>query len=486
MKKLKLTKTKALETLPYALVFLAGFRFPIDSDIGWHLKHGEYFLLKGRILDINTLSSDMAGFQYINHSWLFDNFTYIIFKFWGFIGLSIASSIFFVLIFYFISKISKISLWQKLILFPLFIFLELENLKFSYSAQNLSVLFTLILFYLLGELGKGKPKIILPLIFGLLALWTNIHGQFASGLALITVFIFTYFVQKFFKKEPFERKKDLSTILVLPLAFLATLINPYGIRIYELVFKHLFNPVLSSYIFEWQSPLHFGYLKIVLAVLIIISLCSVFVLAYKKILLRNLFIIFAAILFIIPSFSANRYLWVAIAMSAPLMAIALKEFKPNETIAQRVGLSIALVLYFFLGFVNFPYKSFIYPTWKTYCVFQQCSDEAAKAIVKDNLNNNLFTVYELGGWLIWNYPQIKPYSDGRMTVWEENRNGTTYKATERSINIAYAKIKIEDTDFKNVFIIKSLPIYDEMEDLTNQGKWSKVFEDLNTAVYTKR
>ena len=137
--------SKTIEALPYAFIFLATFRFPIDSDLGWHLKHGEYFILNRAILDINTLSSGMPNFHYINHSWLFDVLSFLIYDLWGFLGLSFFSALFVVLIFYFVTKITELNFWQKAIVFPLFLWLELENFKSSFNVSFFSTLLMTII-----------------------------------------------------------------------------------------------------------------------------------------------------------------------------------------------------------------------------------------------------------------------------------------------------------------------------------------------------
>lgn len=483
MRIIKTVFEKITELLPFAFIFLATFYFPVDSDLGWHLKQGEYFILNKAILDINTLSSAMPNFSYINHSWLFDAATFLIYDFWGFLGLSFFSALFVVLSFYFISKTVSLNLWQKTVVFPLFLWLEIQNFKSSFNIQFFSILLSILLVYLLVRFKQKKEKFIFVLILALMMLWTNAHGQFAVGLVLIGLFTLSYFLESLLRRAlVWNTKEDLLLLLLLPFSLIATLINPYGIRIYEVVFGHFLNSTLSTGIYEWQSPIGNPYMSLVLGILVIIALSSILFLFRKKILLNNLFFVLLSILLIIPSFSSLRYLWLAIILTIPLFSIAIKEFDLNSKAIKRIAVGVFLVLYFYVGFLNFPYKSFINSSWKTFCVYQSCSEKAANFIIQNGLNKDLFTTYELGGWLIWNYPEIKPFVDGRMSAWKDEKG---YNAFEEVSDYEYNTKHMNDSSFKTVFITKTKPIFDEMEDLVTKNKWKKVYEDFNTAVYTR-
>src|SRR3990167_10463138 len=90
--------------LPYLVIFLMSLFMPADTDLGWHLKYGEYFSKTGKVLKKNILSVEMSGYQWPNISWLTDFLTYQIYHQAGFLGLSIAGAVSVVLIFYFVDR----------------------------------------------------------------------------------------------------------------------------------------------------------------------------------------------------------------------------------------------------------------------------------------------------------------------------------------------------------------------------------------------
>src|SRR3989338_9279747 len=104
-----ITKNFLYRYFPYLVIFLMSLFMPADTDLGWHLKYGEYFSKTGKVLKKNILSVEMSGYQWPNISWLTDFLTYQIYHQAGFLGLSIAGAVVIVFIFFFVDRALKIS-----------------------------------------------------------------------------------------------------------------------------------------------------------------------------------------------------------------------------------------------------------------------------------------------------------------------------------------------------------------------------------------
>ena len=79
---------RALSALVY-LGLLLYFIYPYsDYDWGWHYRYGEYFFTQGKVLRHDIFSWTMPGYEWVNHSWLFDLLLYVLYTRFGFIGLS--------------------------------------------------------------------------------------------------------------------------------------------------------------------------------------------------------------------------------------------------------------------------------------------------------------------------------------------------------------------------------------------------------------
>ena len=100
--------------LPFIFVFLASLFRPNDTDLGWHLKYGEYFFNNFSLLKDNTFSTMMADFKWANTSWLTDLIAYFVFEASGFLGLTLLGALTVTLTFLFFSKAFKLDYFEKL------------------------------------------------------------------------------------------------------------------------------------------------------------------------------------------------------------------------------------------------------------------------------------------------------------------------------------------------------------------------------------
>src|SRR3989338_246460 len=168
---------------PFIVIFLGTIYPSGDSDLGWHLKYGEYFFRTGKILRENTLSTMMPGFTWINSSWGTDLISYLIFHFSGFWGLSLTAALIIALILYIFKKSFKLSFWEISLLFPIILYMEQPMFAVSFRGQLLSFLGLAVLYYLLVNYQNGRKKMIFFSVV-LFWLWSNIHGEFIFGLGI--------------------------------------------------------------------------------------------------------------------------------------------------------------------------------------------------------------------------------------------------------------------------------------------------------------
>ncbi len=181
-------REKAFSFLVYAVFFLFLIYPYRDFDWGVHYRYGEYLLTHGQLLRRDSFSWTMEGYEWINHSWLYDPLVYLIFKYFSFGGLSIAGAIVCLLSFYLGVKRHRLSYWQIGILALFF-----QNAMTRIIGQGLrSQVFALLLFSLLiyslleQRAGKKWSYFALPALF---LAWANLHGSFPLGLAIFAVFL---------------------------------------------------------------------------------------------------------------------------------------------------------------------------------------------------------------------------------------------------------------------------------------------------------
>ena len=529
--------------LPYLAVFLSSLFHPADPDLGWYLKYGLYFFDKHEILKENIFSSQMANFSWVNHSWGTDLISYLTFDSFGFLGLSILGALIITATFYFFAKATRLDNFEKALIFPFIIYFLSSMNSVSFRGQLLSLMFLGILFYILtvttsrhsreGEnqipnqveddrfklVGSLKPIYLLPLLF---ILWSNLHGQFILGLAVFALFLGANFISQLLEKDHKNiiaiLKENVGLIATFWLSVFAVLINPFGIGVYMESIKHFNNP-LSKNIVEWvgtQTLSTLWWHQVLVGIAMFFGL--IYLVASQK--FKNFLpeVLITSLLYLI-SFSVRRFAWPMYYFSISLLKPLAAYFKPESRKYQQVSAAVIFILYILgMFFIDNPIKRISNMSWQSYCKkYIHCSDGALNYLatlchsdspsvtlnVSEESQNpssrffapqsgtqnddrcgssNLLTYYGWGGYMIWQYPQVKPSIDGRMTLWRDEKG---YSAFEDYYAYEQNTADIENSAYDIVLMYNQKPLYQHLEKLVSENKWQKVYEDKNAGVFVR-
>ena len=473
--------------LPFIFVFLASLYRPYDSDLGWHLKYGEYFFKYHQILRINTFSQMMPNYKWPDTDWAVDIVTYFAYhNFGGFLGLTLLGAFVVTLTFLFFSKAFDLDYFEQAIIFPFIAFIEAPINSVSFRGQQVSVLLLGVLFYIVEKFDKGNSRFIylaIPTFF----LWANLNGQFVLGLGIFAIWIFVYLLNQFFNKgrNIFAIKKEIISLgTVFLLTLLVTLINPFGFSIYSVTLDHFGNKYLkdiAEYLpFAESSSLWWNQL----VVGILIGLGFVFIFFKGELKKRIPMFSIIGVLYIL-SWAVRRYAWSFYYLAIPFLKPLVYFFKPDDKRYLFWVGTILFTIYIVLTlFIKAPLNQFKQMNWNVYCnQLTNCSPKSADFIIKNHLNNNkLLTLYDWGGWLIWNYSQIKPTIDGRMHLWID-ANG--YSAFGDYYGYEQNTKSIEPSPYDTILMSPSKPLYQELLQLVNEGKWKLVYSDNTSGVFVR-
>ena len=91
-------------------------------------------------------------------------------------------------------------------------------------------------------------------------------------------------------------------------------------------------------------------------------------------------------------------------------------------------------------------------------------------------------MYNWGGWIIWNYPEIKPTIDGRMHLWRD-KNG--YSGFEEFFSLEQNFTDIDKSKYNVVFISPEKQIYNRLLQLVKEGRWKLVYGDDYSGIFVK-
>ncbi len=488
MKRFKNPLRFILGSLPFLIVFIFSIDTPSDPDLGWHLKYGEYFFQHGSVLRDNTFSTLMPNYHWANTSWLTDVLTYAVFHFGGFFGLTLLGASVVTLTFYFFSKVARLTLWDQAFLFPLLLYLEQPINAISFRGQQISLLLIGVLFFLLSRY-KDRPKILyltIPLFF----LWANLHGEFLLGIVLFGLWIALYAIKgiKSIKGIKGIFINNRSQIIYLTGIFTAcvavTVVNPFGIGIHTTAISHIGSPLLKNiaeYLpFDMYSQVWWN--QIVVAILLVFGFIYLF---FKNKVTEQIPLLGAVLIVFALSFEVRRYAWPAYYLILPLLKPIASFFQPDgKKLTYSMTIIFLLVLLSIAVLSKYPFTKYTNYSWSTYCQSQfiKCSPESAEYLIKHKLNHDLYTLYGWGGWIIWNYPEIKPTIDGRMHLWQKDGYSgfEDYYAVEQDLK------NIDKTKYNIVFMSYEKPVYTRLKTLVNQDKWELVYEDKFAGIFVRK
>jgi len=465
---------------PFVVVFIGSLYNPSDADLGWHLKYGEYFFQNGTILKENIFSTMMAGYHWINSSWATDLITYTVFRNFGFFGLTVLGALVVTATFYFFSRAFKLGFWEQACLFPLLMNFEQLVFLISFRGQLLTFLFFGILFYFLIKFAEGHKKLLFGVV-PLFILWSNLHGEFILGLAIFAVWIFFYLIGLIRQCGKIVGIK--LPIFILFLSSLAVLINPFGIDVYLETIRHFGNP-LQKYIVEWLPFDTFTEPWWKLIIWGILMLSGVFILIRKKELVKNLHYVGPAIILYILSFWMRRYNWPMFFISIPVVKIIFSQLKIRMNKIQYIGPTIIFILlYFYFLYFRNPTLGIAGMNWNRYCQrYLLCSPQSVEFLVQNKPSGKMLTFYNWGGYLIWNYPQIKPSIDGRMHLWRDEKG---YSAFAEYYSYEQNWADIDKSDYDVVLIDTVKPLYSQMISHVEKGTWKIAYRDDYAAIFVR-
>lgn len=482
---MKLKWAKIISTiLPLLFVFVASLYNPLDPDLGWHLKYGEYFFQHWQPLRDNIYSSQMPNFHWPNISWGADLFYYVFYHFGGFLGLTLGGAAVITLTLYLFSRAFDLDYWEQAIIFPVILFFENPVNANSFRAQLLSMLLLSVLLFTLTRFQKGSRKTLyfIPVLF---LLWANLHGLFLLGLAIFFLWEGLLLLSKFLEERSFACLVPLLKLFVpiSILSFVATLVHPFGVGIYNDALLHLNNPLLK-WVTEYGSVEELSvqwYNLIIVAIIAFIGI-SAFVVKhslYKKMPLIGVF----SVVYIL-SLWVRRYSWAMYYLVIPFLKPVAAFLRPSTKTGVFRGATVLFSLYIITVLIlKYPFSQFTTYSWNDYCqVYLYCSSGSAEALRTYYKAGKTMTTYNFGGWMIWNYPDMKPSTDGRMHLWRDEKG---YSGFEYDYKFAHNINNIDDSKYDVVYALRTKPVYRRLKKLALLRRWKAVFEDRSTAIFVR-
>jgi hypothetical protein len=273
-----------------------------DAGIGWHIRNGQQILLTHAVPRTDSFSVTMSGRSWYAWEWLYDLLIAGIHNWLGLNGVVFFTACVIALTF---SLALKIGLKRggSLLLTMALLVLSIAAASIHCLARPhvLSWLFAVIWFDLIDSDAGAPLRGNLHRLFWyplLMVLWVNLHGGFLLAFVLFGIFaaglVIEFFISREAQYRSLIRVKLNHLAAASLLSFLASLINPYGFRLYGHLYEYLTNRFLIDHIDEFLSPNFHGGAQQCFASLLLITLVALAGLKERPSPPRFLVILFAA------------------------------------------------------------------------------------------------------------------------------------------------------------------------------------------------
>jgi len=413
----------------FALALSAFFLPVINPDIFWHFSAARYIVEHLRVPRTDFLAWTMQGREWVDFEWLSQLILYGLYQLGGFRLLVVFKGT--------LLAATMVISWRTAALsgrnsaawlyMPLFAAGIITNSDLR--PENFSLLFFALLLYRLErERVCGAPRFnfragaLTALFF---AVWTNLHAGYLYGLVLLAI----YFLGGFASAAlPFIQGRSAGLLpggrysaylKYAAIGLAATLVNPYGWRIYGVILNHQkYIGLLQDYIQEWNT---FDLTNLYQAPYII-TLAGVFGIFLWRF-IRTREIVYehfgALIFFAYASSNHSRHIPFFIMTALPysvamLSPGAMEDMRKYLLRALQSLAMVAVILY---------YNALIWPRYTGDSTLFESYSEGISDFLQTNKGRlsglRLFNYWGWGGFLGYKlYPDYKVFIDGRYLFHE--------------------------------------------------------------------
>jgi hypothetical protein len=362
-----------------------------DPDTYWHLASGKWAVEHGQLLRADVFSSTANGVPYSVGEWLGELAIYGAYVLGGWAGIAVLRATLVAVGAFFITRVVLRAAPAPFALAVTALALALSEITWTDRPQ----LFTFALFPIVLELliaaRAGRTRLLLA-VPPLILLWTNLHGGYALGLALVAIFG---------AEAVLTRRNAMPFAAAAVLAVAASFIDPGSLGLGAAA-AHATSPprfIVEEAPPDVLRPAGFAF--------------ALFGLATLGLAIARGGTLLDALL-LVPLFwlglSAQRHMPYFALAATPYIAAGLSElwwrWRPASRFALPrpviVGVGAGLVAMIAASVATAPFAPIEtqYPT-------------AARAKLAAT-SGNLLNEYDWGGYLIWRVPERRVFIDGRL------------------------------------------------------------------------
>ena len=409
----------------YSIPLFAAIRPIADWDIWWHLRVGQWITEHSWVTQTDPFSAYGADRSWVAYSWLFE---LLVFKLYQALGLSGVLLCRILLALAVVAGCHRLAARRE----PRFL---MSTLMAGVAALVLSplmserpwlftILFTTLTLEVILDLREGKrgPLFwVLPLLY---VLWANLHIQFVYGFLLLGIGCSAPILDRLLGR-PNSSEDAGSSVFLSPdwwrlvgltaACVLATLVNPYHIRLYGVVLEYATQPGPFRVVNELMA---LTFRDTCDWLVLGLALGTAFALGRKARLSSFDIMLFAASALL--CFRARRDLWMIVLAALTILPPGRKR---DSGIGRKRSLPVSLspcLLVFLLAVLLWRGKGLTEERLRQ----EEARDFPARAceeVVRRGYSGRLYNHFNWGGYLIWKLPRLQVSIDGRTNLHGEQR-----------------------------------------------------------------
>ena len=414
-----------------AVLFLRAF-YIADPDIWWHLRTGDWILAHRAVPSTDPFSAYGMGKPWVEYSWLFDVISAAAFARLGFLSIALYEVVvrlaLSLALFHLVRGLFG-GFWRAVGLTAAALYAMTVIL--GPRPGMLSILFVILTFDILlsaRRTGRAGRLWLLPPMF---VLWANWHIQFVDGLFVLGVFACEPLLDALFRYSPPSAADAMSNYsrnylppkqvwLVFASSALATLLNPYGARLYSTVLFYMrqtgtYDAISELKAMSFRQPQHFGVLLLALAAALAIG--------WRRD-AKPLWLIFLAAASMM-AFRSVREVWFLAVVAACVIADGWDRKRSGVSLGAPAAVSTrtrVAVVVCVLAVLAVCYSRYgISNDALAVNVAGEFPEEASWFVEHHHLPGPLLNDLSWGGFLIWRLPQLPVAIDGRNNIHGQDR-----------------------------------------------------------------
>ena len=457
-----------------ATVYWFAVRAIAEPDIWWHIRNAQYLLQHHAFPRFDTYSLGAAGSPWMDFEWLSEIPYLLAFNAMGLRGILVVYFALLVLIFcgvYYLSCRAGAECKDAALVTILAVFFAIVSIGPRTLLFGWLCLVALLLVLDRFE-RSGKGIWLLPPLF---AVWINLHGSWVFGMVVLVIFVAAGLVKGKWGSVVARRwtTGELRKLLmVLAVSIAALLVNPFGYKLVRYPFDVLFRQSINiKYMQEWQS-VDFGKGSGKLVMFFIFAWLGAALFSRRT---WKAFEIMLMAFALWTALSHVRFVFFVGLVMVPVFAPRLHLLPPYDREEDKPwlnGLIIAGVVFWLI--FSFPSNAKLQQQ-----VDEQFPAAALNFMQREHRSGKIFNTDAWGGYMEWNAPELKPFTDGRQDIFVYNGTFKDYVAT---VLIQSPFEVLDKYRFDYVLTEPNQPLSYLLE---QSPKWHPLYSDKTAALFER-